>query len=287
MRKTTFGVICLLACSAVRAEADASLRLGGLLDSAGAHGLDVDVWWAPNDHWSMGAGAGSSTAGEDAGDLSGNSIRLSTDFSAGGWLLGLAGSQWEDSGDVKTRVAQAFVGFTAANGLTLGVLAEDRALDVGYVFRTLQGVREGTISLDGRGVGLELGWFGEASHVVVRHVDHEYGRSLDRLRAVVAAPDTERVPRLTALADSLVTRAASAPSRELTLDVGRELARSSLRGEWSWQEDALTGGNVHILSVQVEFRVRPRLSIEPTLGFAAGDEIESAGFGGLALTLRR
>ena len=238
------------------------------------------------DNWSVGAGAGRSESSVTGTDFSGTSLRLSTDLALGGFSAGASLQRWNDSGQIRSTGVLGQIGWTADNGLAVSALLDDRSLRLQYS-ATIAGVlREREVSFNGTGVGADLSWFGERWNLGLRFLDYSYGRSMDRVQAVLDAPNTGRFPRLQLLIDSVATRAVGAPDRQVSATLGREFAKASLQGDWSLQRDALSGDEINSFSLTHGYEISEQLQIDTTLGVSAGGAEGTIAFAGLALTLR-
>lgn len=268
-------------------HADGSLSLSSLFDSDHGRSLDVDARWSPVESWSLGAGVGKGATGRAGPDLSGDSLRASTDVYLGKFDAGVSLQRWKDSGEVKSRSLRAQVGMTFDNGLGAHLLFDDRSLDVVYSRQGALGqMREATVAFDGAGFGGELSFTGERMSVAANFISQSYGRSLSRVRSAIAATDTTRFPRLQLLAASLVTRAAGATDREIGVTLGRQFTRSSLQAQWLLLRDALTGDATHSLSLVHSHPFARHLEIDTTLGLSHGAADGTLAFGGLAFRIR-
>lgn len=274
-------------CAADTARAEASLTLSGLFDSDQGRSLDADVRWAPLPAWSLGAGVGRGESGLQGAGLSGTSLRASTDVYLGGFDAGVSMQRWKDSSDLDTMSVRGQAGWTFDSGLGIHALLDDRSLDITYTRQPLVGAeRQSTVRFDGTGYGAELSFFGTRANAAVHFIDYGYGRSMTRVRGVLAATDTTQFPRLQALAASMATRAAGAPDREIGVSLGREFSRSSLQGQWLLQRDALSGENTNSLALVHSYRFSKHLEMDTTLGFSDGAADGTLAYGGLSFTVR-
>jgi hypothetical protein len=274
-------------CTAASARAEGSLTLSGLFDSDQGRSLDVDARWAPMPAWSLGAGVGKGESGLAGANLSGTSLRASTDLYLGGFDAGVSMSRWKDSSDLKTRSVRAQAGWTFDSGVGVHALLDDRSLDILYTRQPQVGpARQATVRFDGTGYGGEISFSGTRFNASAHYLDYGYGRSMSRVRGVLTATDTTRFPRLQSLVASLVTRAAGAPDREIGVSLGREFSRSSLQGEWLLLRDALSGEQTNSLSLIHSYRLSAHLEMETTLGLSDGAADGTLAFGGLAFKIR-
>lgn len=280
----TFIRLAVLAGLATPAHA-AAVKVGAVADAEDGRSFDVDGWFEPVANWTIGAGAGQSRSTLEGERFSGTSLRVSTDVALGGFFAGIAAERWKDSGDLQSTVLQGEAGWMSDTGLAFSALLVDRSLRVDYTYTLLAQTREGRVDFDGTGLGADVSWFGQSWSLGARFIDYRYGNSVDRVRAVIDSPNTDRFPRLQLLVDSVVTRVASAPDREVSAMIGRQFARSSLLGSVMLQRDALTGSEVHGVSMTLGYRATGRIEIGTTLGFTEG-ESGTVAWGGLALTLR-
>jgi hypothetical protein len=109
---------------------------------------------------------------------------------------------------------------------------------------------------------------------------------MDRVQAILAASTTDEFPRVQLLGDSIVTRVAGAPEREMSATLGRQFSRSSLQGDWVWQRDALTQTDVNSLSLTHGYQFGRHVEMNTTLGFSEGGSAGTMAFGGLSVTFR-
>lgn len=288
MRGTLLSFVLLTACGASHAQSSAALTLSGYADSSSGSSYDADAYFSPSTHWSIGGGIGHSNSELSGADFSGDSLRLNTDVTLGGFNASVALQRWKDSTQLTSDSTEGQLTWTAVNGLGLAAIVDDRSLTVKYQVRALAGqTRPLQVDFDGTGYGGELSYLGERWNAAVRGVFYSYGPSLARVRAAANAPTTTEFPRLSALVDSIITRGVSAPDHELSVTLGRTLTRSSLQANWVLQRDALTGADSMSLSLRHGYRFTPHVELATTLGMSDGDSYDSTAFGGLALTLRR
>jgi hypothetical protein len=264
----------------------ASVMLAGFADAEHSRSYDLEAEFAPTDNWTLGAGAGKSAATDAGTNFSGTNLRLSTDVQWRAISAGASPQRWKDSDQVRSTGVLGHLGWTADNGLSLSALVDDRRMTVAYAVTIAGQQQMREIDLDGTGFGVNLGWFGDAWNLGARYIDYRYGRSVDRVRAIVSAPSTDRFPRLQLLLASVLTRAAGAPDQQLSATLGRQFSRSSLQGDWDMQRDALTGTHVSSLSLTHGYEIGRHVQLHTTLGFSGGGAGGTVAFGGLALTLR-
>jgi len=281
------GLCAVGLCAAGAARAEGSLTLSGLIDSDQGRSLDADARWAPLPAWSVGAGVGKGESGLEGSDLSGTSLRASTDVYLGGFDAGVSLQRWKDSSDLKTSSLRGQAGWTFDSGIGIHALLDDRSLDITYTRQTLAGTaRQSTVRFDGTGYGAELSFIGTRINASAHFLDYGYGRSMSRVQGVLSAADTTRFPRLSSLVASMATRAAGAPDREIGLSLGREFSRSSLQGQWLLLRDALSGENTNGLSLIHSYRISKHLEMDTTLGLSDGAADGTLAYGGLSFTVR-
>jgi hypothetical protein len=265
----------------------ASLTISGIVDGATGVGYDADARFNPTENWAIAAGVGHSESNVAAEDFAGTTVRLGSDWQFRGFNAALALQQWQDSDQVKSTSTRGQIGWTALNGFGLAALLDDRRLAVDYNLRTLTGgTRAAQVNFNGTGLGAEVSWLDEQWNLGVRYVDYRYGRSMARVRAILAAPTTADFPVLERLLNSVLTRAAGAPDREVSATVGRQLSRSSLQGEWTLTRDALTRQSVHGVAVTHGYQFNRHAELDTTLGATRSGPYGTTAFGGVALTLR-
>jgi hypothetical protein len=287
MRNTTV-LVALAVCCATQAQAGTSLSISGLADSQDGTAFDADIGFSPTGSWSLGAGVGRSDSQLTGADFSGTSLRFSGDVNVGAFNAGASLQRWKDSSQITSVSTGGQIGWMADSGLSLGAIIDVRDMTVEYTARAIGGqTRAAEVEFTGTGLGVDVAYFGEQWNAGARFIDYSYGRSVDRVRAVLNAPTTQEFPRLQLLAESIVTRAAAAPDRELSVTLGRNFTRASLRGDWILQRDALTQVDIHSLSLTHGYRFNKHLELGTTLGFSGGDADDAIAFGGLSLTVRR
>lgn len=283
MQKRLMAMAVMLVSARVDA---ASVVLAGLADAEHGRSYDVAAEFAPTDNWTLGAGAGKSESSDNGTDFSGTSLRLSTDVQWGAFSTGASVQRWKDSDQIRSNGVMGHLGWTAASGLSLSALVDDRRMTVEYAATIAGQLRQREIDFEGTGFGVNLAWIGDVWNVGAKYIDYRYGRSVDRVRAIISAPSTDRFPRLQSLLISVVTRAAGAPDQRWSATLGREFSRSSLQGDWDMQRDVLTGTEVSSLSLTHGYEISRQVRIDTTLGFSEGGADRTVAFGGLALTLR-
>jgi hypothetical protein len=270
-----------------QAQSSASLTVSGFTDSQSGTSFDADAYFAPNHYWSIGGGVGQSDSNLPGSEFSGKSLRLSTDVTLGNFNASVFAQQWKDASKLDSVSTQGQFTWTIG-GFGVAAIIDDRTLKVHYEVRApLNQTRPARVDFDGTGYGADLSYFGEQWNVSIRSIHYGYGPSLARVRAAFNAPTTQDFPRVQALIDSIVTRAAGAPERELSIGFGRSLKRSSLQGQWMLQRDALTQTDINSVSLRHGYKFTPHIELGTTLGFSKSSSIDSVAFGGLALTLRR
>jgi hypothetical protein len=276
---------CALVMALAGPAAASSLTVSGLIDGEDGTALDLDGRLSITEDWLIGAGIGrgeSELAGEK---FSGTSLRASTDLQFGAFFAGASAERWKDSGQLRTTTLRGELGWMSASGLALSALLTDRSLDITYAATVLGEPRELAIQFEGTGLGADVSWYGEAWTASLRFVEYDYGRNVQRVRNVINAPDTDRFPRIQGLIETITTRAAAAPDRELSLLLGRQFARSSLTGDLQLQRDALTGEESWSLGLTLGREMGTQFTLDATLGFTDGDSIGTVPWGGLALSL--
>lgn len=263
----------------------AAVKVGAVVDAEEGRSFDLDAWFEPTPNWTIAAGAGQAKSSLEGERFSGTSLRASTDVSLGAFFAGAAAERWKDSGELRSTVLQGEFGWMSDAGVAISALVVDRSLRVDYTFTALGETRTGRVDFEGTGLGADISWYGESWFMGARLVDYQYGNSMERVRAVLNSPNTDRFPRLQLLADSVVTRLAGAPDREISAMVGRQFSRTSVFGSVLTQRDALTGSDLHGVSMALGYRATSRVEIGTTLGFTDG-ETGTVAWGGLSLTLR-
>lgn len=279
-------VVLLLAAALSAPGLAASVTVAGQVDGDDGTALDLDGALPVTDNWIIGAGVGQGDSSLEGEKFSATSLRARTDLQLGNVFANAGVERWKDSGQLKATTVRAGLGWMAESGLAVSALVADRSLDLTYTATVLGTTREFDIGLDGTGFGGELAWFGAGWSVGARLLDYDYGRKVDRIRAIRASADTGRFPRLQRLVASVATRAAGAPDQELALLVMRQLGRFSLAGDWQQQRDAVTRDRLHSLGVTLGVELSQRLVLDAMAGCSTGGTAGTVPWAGLALTLR-
>src|SRR5690606_3584303 len=133
--------------------------------------------------------------------------------------------------------------------------------------------------------GGALPWLGPGWTATLRSRENSSGNDVAPVRAVLQPANTERFPRVQRLAESVATRAAGAPDRELSLALGRQFRRSYLAVDWGLHRDALTREKTRSYGLTLGVELGTRLVLDTLAGLSDGAESGSVAWGGLALTL--
>lgn len=264
----------------------ASLSLAGLVDGDDGTIVDIDGTLALTDNWIIGAGAGRGESSADGENFSGTSLRARTDVQSGAWFANADVERWKDSGQLRSNTWRAGVGWLHASGLAASLLVVDRNLDITYTVPQGAGPPERQVRLEGTGIGADLTWFGLAWTGGARYVGYDYGRNVDRIRAIRNAAATGRFPRLQQLIASIATRAAGAPDRELSLFLDRRHGRFHIGADWQQQRDAVTGDVIDSAGVTVGMEFAGRFAVDVMAGGSRDEVAGTVPWGGVALTLR-
>jgi hypothetical protein len=285
MRQVVFGFAAAAAMALPCAAS--SLSVAGLVDGEDGRSVDLDGRLDLTGHWSVGAGLGYGES--DFGDqhFSARSMRASTDVQFGAFFAGASADRWHDSGQLRANTLRGEFGWMSDSGLAVSALVTDRNLDITYTATLEDQTREFDIEFQGTGYGAGLSYFGSSWSVGIRFLDYTYGNNVARLQAVLASAETERFPRLQRLTESVATRAAGTPDRELSLVLGRQFARSHLTGDWQLRRDALTGEKTTSAGLTFGVELGRQLLLDTMVGFSDGGAAGSVPWGGLALTLSR
>jgi hypothetical protein len=264
----------------------ASLTLAGLVDDENGHVLDLDARLPLTANWAMGAGAGKGESSLEGADFSATSLRLSTDLQFGGLFLSADAERWKDSGQLRTTTWRGEIGWMAESGLAISALLADRRLDITYTATILGQTREFAVDLDGTGFGGDLSFIGELWSAGARYMEYDYGRNVERVRAIRSAAETGRFPRLQRLIAAVGMRAAGAPDQEFAVILARQFARHYLSGDWQMQRDAITAEKTHSFGLTVGVELGEHFVLDTLVGLSHSDATGSVPWGGLALTLR-
>jgi hypothetical protein len=117
-------------------------------------------------------------------------------------------------------------------------------------------------------------------------MEYDYGRTVERVRAILDAAETGRFPRLQRLIASVATRAAGAPDREVAVIVARQFTRTYLSSDWQMQRDSITGDKTHTFGLTFGMELSERFVLDTLAGVSRSDAAGSVPWGGMALTLR-
>lgn len=264
----------------------ASLTIAGMVDGDDGTAVDLDGSLSVTDSWVIGAGVGQGDSSLEGEKFSATSLRARTDVQLGSVFANAGAERWKDSGQLRATTLRAGLGWMAESGLAVSALVADRSLDITYTATLLGTTREIGIGLDGTGVGGEVAWFGARWSVGARYLGYDYGRNVDRIRAIREAAGTGRFPRLQRLVASVATRAAGAPDREVALLVMRQFGRINLSGDWQEQRDAVTRERIHSLGATLGVELSRRFVLDTMAGYTKGGTAGTVPWAGIAFTLR-
>lgn len=282
------GTLCaaLLAAVFTAQGRAASLTLSGLLDGEDGRVLDLDARVPVTGNWTIGGGVGHGESSLGTEKFSASSLRLSTDLQFGGLFASAGAERWRDSDQLRSTTLRAEVGWMSESGIAVSALVADRQIDIDYTATVLGQVREFQADLDGTGFGGDLSYLGEKWSMGLRYTAYDYGRNVARVRNIRDAAETGRFPRLQRLIESVATRAAGAPDREIAVILARQFRRHYLGSDWQMQRDAVTGDETHSVGVTFGIELGERFVLDTLAGISDSDRTGSVGWGGLALTLR-
>lgn len=279
---------CLLAgLGAAPAWAD-SLTLGALADDDDGRSVRLSGHYSPVEALALSASVGHSRARLNGGgeEFSGNSVGLGADVSLGAFFASVSGDRWKDSNQLRSTVLNTELGWMSTTGIALSALMTDRDMRVTYETTVLGQTRQRHIDFAGTGFGADLSYFGELWTASARYLDYDYGHSVQRVRAALESPNTDRFPRVDQLLGSIATRAAGTPDHDLSLLLGRQFARTSLSAALQWQRDALTGEKMKSADLTFGWKPAQQLGIDVSAGASKG-AAGTAWWAGCAVTLYR
>lgn len=265
-----------------------SLTVSGLFDGEEGRSMAVRGRYAPAEALLLGASVGHNRSRFEDSDeeFSGTTIGASADLSLGGFFVGASADRWKDSGQLRSTRLEGELGWMGNAGVALAALVAHHAMRVTYSNTVLGVTRERQIDFEGTGFGADLAYYGEAWTTGVGFITYDYGRNVERLRAVLESGNTERFPRLQQLIGSVATRAAGAPDRELSLALGRQFTHLSVMASVQWQRDALTAEESRSAGLTLGLTPWKHFGVDVSAGASKSDETDTIGWVGLALTLR-
>ena len=265
-----------------------SLTVSGLFDGEDGRSLALRGRYAPVDALSLGASIGHSRSRFEGSDeaFSGSTIGAAADLALGAFFIGASADRWKDSGQLRSTTLHGEAGWMSNAGVALAALVTSRALRVTYTNTVLAVTRERQIDFKGTGFGADLSYYGETWTAGVGYLAYDYGQNAQRVRAVLESGNTQRFPRLQQLIGSVATRAAGAPDRELSLALGRQFTHLSLQAIVQWQRDALTAEKSRSAGLTLGLTPGKHYGVDFSAGASKGDETDTIGWVGLALTLR-
>lgn len=278
--------VTLLAVAFTPSAGAASLTLSGLVDGEDGQVLDLDARLPVTGNWTVGGGVGHGESSLGTEKFSASSLRLSTDLQFGGLFVSADAERWRDSDQLRSTTLRGEVGWLSESGIVISALVADRHIDIDYTAIVLGQARDLQVDLDGTGFGGDLSYLGEKWSLGVRYMAYDYGGYVARVRNIRDAAETGRFPRLQRLIESVATRAAGAPDREMAVIVARQFGRHALSGDWQMQRDAVTGEETHSLGVTFGIELGERFVLDTLAGVSDSDRTGSVAWGGIALTLR-
>lgn len=278
-------VLCTLPWAASATASSFSATLSGFADDADGTSLDLDLYWAPAEWLALSAGVGSADSSAELADLRGDSLRAGIDVRSESLGGRLGWRNWRDSGDFESESISAEL-YWRSGGWQIGLVGEQRDFRVDYVVTVAARPDKRSADFKGQGFGALASWYGERWGGYLRAVGYDYDASLERAVAASRLPNLARFPRIEALVGSLLTRTAGAIDHDLAAALERSFERSGLRLEVSATRDTLSGADSLSANLGYRYALSPRFEIEATVGAVDGDDLDSVGFAGLALTFR-
>ena len=283
----TLGALALTAAGTGTASAAGNFNasLATFVDSEEGQSLDLDLYWDATRWVSLAAGAGSTDSASSLSDLNGRSLRAAIDVHGESVGARLGWRNWQDGDEFESDVLNGEV-YWRHGGWKLGLIGEQRDIDIGYSITLANRVIERTLSFSGTGVGAEASWYGDAWGVYARSVVYDYDSALDRAIAASQQPNLTRFPRIQGLVASLLTRTAGAIDSDHGVGVERSFKRSGLRLDLARSSDAISGADSTSASVAYRYTLTPRFDIEGTVGLTDTESADSVSFAGITLSLR-
>lgn len=261
-----------------------SLTVSGLIDAEEGRSVDLDGRLSLNEAWDVGAGIGHGESAIDEQRFSGTGLRAFTDVQLGSFLLGASAERWKDSGQLRATVLRGDAGWMSDSGLALSGLIVDRKLSITYTATLAGQTRDFEVKLQGTGFGAEIGWIGEQWSASARYVGYDYGSNVDRIRNLLGASSTDRFPRLQRLLQSMATRAAGAPDRELSLLLGRQFGGTSLSVDWQLQRDAVTRDKTWSSGLSAGFDLNRHWLLDTAVGVSDSPALDTVAWASVAIT---
>ncbi len=279
------GGLAIATARPAQAAGNLTASLATFLDDEDGRSVDLDLYWDATDWLALAAGAGSTDSASSLADLSGRSLRAA--FDVHGEALGarLAWRNWQDGSEFESDVLNGEI-YWRHDGLKLGLIGEQRDIDIGYSITLANRVIERTLAFSGTGVGAEASWYGDVWGVYARGIVYDYDSALDRAIAASQQPNLTRFPRIQGLVASLLTRTAGAIDDDLSVGVERSFQRSGLRLDLARSRDAISQADSTSASVAYRYTLTPRFDIEGTVGVTDTEDRDSVGFAGVTLSLR-
>ncbi len=265
-----------------------SLTVSGLFDGDEGRSLSAIGRYAPLDSLTLGASVGHSRSKFHDSDeeFSGSNFGVSADVDFSAFFANASAQRWRDSGQLRSTSLHGELGWMSESGVAIAALVTNRDMQVTYTTTALLGeTRERDVDFKGTGFGADLSYFGTLWTAGARFLDYDYGRNVERVRALMQASETQRFPLLQQLISSVATRAAGAPDRELSVVVGRQFAHVALSADVQWQRDALTTDETRSAGLTLGFTPAKYLGVDVSAG-ASKTGADTIGWVGLALTLR-
>lgn len=261
-----------------------SLTVSGLIDAEEGRSVDLDGRLSLNEAWDVGAGIGHGESAIDEQRFSGTGLRAFTDVQLGSFLLGASAERWKDSGQLRATVLRGDAGWMSDSGLALSGLIVDRELSITYTATLAGQTRDFEVKLQGTGFGAEIGWIGEQWSASARYVGYDYGSNVDRIRNLLDASSTDRFPRLQRLLQSMATRAAGAPDRELSLLLGRQFGGTSLSVDWQLQRDAVTRDKTWSSGLSAGFDLNRHWLLDTAVGVSDSPALDTVAWASVVIT---
>lgn len=274
---------------AAPAQAGYEVTLAALVDENGGNNYNAYLRYAPNEFWTLSANVGQVTESNDFTEFSGTAYGVSADLHNDRFGARLGFRDWDDSNSFGSQVISSKLYVRGAHW-DAGLLLEQRDMSLRFPFTTTIGNRTRIVSYDfnADGIGLAVGWYGEAWSAYAEYVDYSYNRAFETALTAYSSNVAGGRQLLLALGDTLVSRANGINDNELAVGIDRAFARSGLRLDLYRVTDKIDGTDSTGASVAYRYSISPRVEMEATVGSSqGGGGVQDQIFGGLSVTFRQ
>jgi hypothetical protein len=259
-----------------------SVSFGLLGDSEQGRSYSVAATLAASQQWSINASGGHTTISNSGVELSGNSVAAGVEWRPGNWSIEPGFSRWHDNDQFSNQTPELRIAWQHAS-LRWQLLAERPRYGIDYQLGTGPLAQQRHFEFSGTGLGAGVEYTGLHWGAWLHGTSYSYGSEIARLKAILAAPNLARFPRLSLLAQSFATLAQGAANDRWSAGLERSYASVSWHADATLQTDALTGAQAQSLGLGANFILGEHSSLDASIGNQHAEGVGDAAFVNLIL----